>query len=140
MGVDGYEIAVECSAWDRIPKFELVGLPDAAVKEAKNRVRSASENSGFAFPPLDIMVNLAPADIKKEGSALDLAIIASILQCDGRISRTVDFSDKCLIGELSLSGEVRAVSGVLPSPRLRRMAAVILYPITIKVPATMVVR
>ena len=114
MGVDGYEIAVECSAWDRIPKFELVGLPDAAVKEAKNRVRSASENSGFAFPPLDIMVNLAPADVKKEGSALDLAIIAAILQCDGRISRTVDFSDKCLIGELSLSGDVRSVYGVLP--------------------------
>lgn len=122
MGVDGYEISVECSAWDRIPKFELVGLPDAAVKEAKNRVRSASENSGYAFPPLDIMVNLAPADVKKEGSALDLAIITAILQCDGRITRNVDFSDKCLIGELSLSGDLRAVYGVLPMTIAARAA------------------
>lgn len=114
MGVDGFEIAVECSTWDRIPKFELVGLPDAAVKEAKNRVRSASENSGFAFPPLDIMINLAPADIKKEGSAFDLAIIIAILQCDGVIPAAIDFSDKTFVGELSLSGEVRAVRGILP--------------------------
>ena len=81
IGIEGYEVVVECSAWDRIPRFELVGLPDAAVKEAKNRVQSACENSGFVFPPLDIMVNLAPADVKKEGSVFDLAIITAILQC-----------------------------------------------------------
>ncbi len=114
IGIEGFEVTIECSAWDRVPAFELVGLPDAAVKEAKNRVRAACENSGFVFPPLDIMVNLAPADIKKEGSAYDLAIICAILQCDGIIPSTVDFSDKCIIGELSLSGEVRAVGGVLP--------------------------
>ena len=114
VGIEGYEVTVECSAWDRIPAFELVGLPDAAVKEAKNRVRAACENSGFVFPALDLMVNLAPADIKKEGTAFDLAILCAILQCDGIISRDFDFSDKCLIGELSLSGEVRAVTGVLP--------------------------
>ena len=114
VGIEGYEVTVECSAWDRIPAFELVGLPDAAVKEAKNRVRAACENSGFVFPALDLMVNLAPADIKKEGTAFDLAILCAILQCDGIISREFDFSDKCLIGELSLSGEVRGVSGVLP--------------------------
>ena len=113
-GIDGFEVAVECSAWDRIPRFDLVGLPDAAVKEAKNRVQSACENSGFKFPALDIMINLAPADVKKEGSAFDLAILAAILQSDGTIPRDYDFSDKCLIGELSLSGEVRAVGGVLP--------------------------
>ena len=113
-GIEGFEVVVECSAWDRIPRFDLVGLPDAAVKEAKNRVQSACENSGFKFPALDIMINLAPADVKKEGSAFDLAIICAILQSDGVIPRTYDFSDKCLIGELSLSGEVRSVGGVLP--------------------------
>ena len=114
LGIEGFEVVVECSAWDRIPRFDLVGLPDASVKEAKNRVQSACENSGFRFPALDIMINLAPADIKKEGSSFDLAIIAAILQSDGTIPRSYDFSDKCLIGELSLSGEVRAVGGVLP--------------------------
>ena len=113
-GIDGFEVVVECSAWDRIPRFDLVGLPDAAVKEAKNRVQSACENSGFKFPALDIMINLAPADVKKEGSAFDLAILAAILQSDGLIPRDYDFSDKCLVGELSLSGDVRSVGGVLP--------------------------
>ena len=114
LGIDGFEVTVECSGWDRVPKFELVGLPDAAVKEAKNRVRSACENTGLVFPPIDIMINLAPADVKKEGSAFDLAIMCAILQCDRIIPADYDFSDKCLIGELSLSGEVRAVGGVLP--------------------------
>ena len=114
LGVDGYEITVECSAWDRVPKFELVGLPDAAVKEAKNRVVSACENSGFSFPGMDIMINLAPADIKKEGTAFDLAIVVSILKSDGRIKSTVNLEDKCFIGELSLSGEIRAINGILP--------------------------
>ena len=95
MGIDGYEVIVECSAWNRVPRFELVGLPDAAVKEAKNRVQSACENSGFRFPSLDIMINLAPADVKKEGTAFDLAIMTAILQSDGVIPRNLDMSDKC---------------------------------------------
>ncbi len=114
IGIDGYEVVVECSGWNRVPRFDLVGLPDASVKEAKNRVQSACENSGIKFPALDIMVNLAPADIKKEGSGFDLAILVSILQCDGKISHGCDLSDKCFIGELSLSGEVRAIGGILP--------------------------
>ena len=114
LGIEGFEVTVECSAWDRLPKFDLVGLPDTAVKEAKGRVRSACENSGFLFPSLEIMINLAPANIKKEGSAFDLAIIVSMLQCDGTIPRSIDLSDKCFIGELSLSGEVRPVGGILP--------------------------
>lgn len=122
VGIDGFEVIVECSAWDRVPHFELVGLPDAAVKEAKGRVRSACENSGFVFPPLDIMLNLAPADIKKEGSAFDLAIIAAILQADRVIPSDFDFSNCTLIGELSLSGEVRAVGGVLPMTLAARAA------------------
>lgn len=113
IGIEGYQVTVECSAWDRIPRFDLVGLPDAAVKEAKNRVQSACENSGFVFPPLDIMINLAPADVKKEGTAFDLAIICAVLQSDGVIPHSFDFSDKCIVGELSLSGEVRSVNGVL---------------------------
>ena len=113
-GIDGFEVTVECSAWDRVPRFELVGLPDAAVKEAKNRVQSACENSGIPFPSLDIMINLAPANRKKEGSGFDLAILCAILQSDGIIPSSFDFSDKCFIGELSLSGEVRPIDGVLP--------------------------
>ena len=114
LGIDGYEVIVECSSWNRIPRFDLVGLPDASVKEAKNRVQSACENSGIRFPELDIMVNLAPANRKKEGTTFDLAIMCAILQSDKVIPSSFDFSDKCLIGELSLSGEVRRVDGVLP--------------------------
>ena len=114
VGIDGYEIVVECCSWNRLPKFDLVGLPDAAVKEARNRVQSACENSGIKFPSLDIVINLAPADCKKEGTALDLAILTAILQSDGVIPKDLDLSDKCILGELSLSGEVRGVHGVLP--------------------------
>ena len=112
-GIDGFEVTVECSGWDRVPAFELVGLPDAAVKEAKERVRCASENSGIPFPSMEIVVNLAPADRRKEGSGFDLAILCAILQCDGIIPRSLPMEEKCLIGELSLSGEVRGVPGVL---------------------------
>ena len=121
-GIDGFIVTVECSAQKKVPAFELVGLPDTAVKEAKNRVRSACENSGYNFPALEIMINLAPADIKKEGSAFDLAIIAAILQSDRIIPKDIDFSNKCLIGELSLSGEVRAVGGILPMALSARAA------------------
>ncbi len=114
MGVDGFEITVEVSSFNRLPKLELVGLPDAAIKESKNRVQSALENSGIRFPSMDIVVNLAPADVKKEGTTLDLPILVGILQSCGLISADYDFSDKCIIGELSLSGEVRKINGVLP--------------------------
>jgi magnesium chelatase family protein len=122
IGIDGYEITVECSSWSRVPRFDLVGLPDAAVKEAKNRVMSACENSGIKFPALEIMINLAPADCKKEGTALDLAILCAVLQSDGVIPHDYDFSDKCIIGELSLSGEVRSVRGVLPMTVMAKAA------------------
>ena len=122
VGIDGYEVTVECSAWNRLPKFELVGLADTAIKEAKDRVQAASENSGIKFPSLDIMINLAPADVKKMGSALDLAILLSIYQADGIIPYDYDFSDKCVIGELSLSGDVRSIGGVLPMTLSARAA------------------
>lgn len=123
-GIDGFTVTVECSAWDRIPRFDLVGLPDTAVKEAKNRVQSACENSGIRFPTLDIMINLAPADIKKEGSAFDLAILIAILKSDRTIPADVDLSTSAFIGELSLSGEVRPVSGVLSRTLAAREAGI----------------
>ena len=112
-GIDGYIVTVECNSQARIPSFELVGLPDLAVKEAKERVRTACENSGFRFPEVSLTINLAPADRRKEGSALDTAILLSILRCGGIIRHEVDFSDKCFTGELSLSGKLRSVRGVL---------------------------
>lgn len=112
-GIDGFLVSVECNAQNKIPSLELVGLPDLAVKEAKERVRTACENSGFRFPSMALTINLAPADRKKEGSAFDTAILVGILRCAGIIRHEVDLSDKCFVGELSLSGELRAVRGML---------------------------
>ncbi len=112
-GIDGFMVSVECDAQERMSTFEIVGLPDLAVREAKERVRTASLNSGFRFPDLSITVNLAPADRKKEGSAFDVAILAGILRCSGATRRDVDLSRICLLGELSLSGSIRPVRGVL---------------------------
>ena len=78
-GIDGYIVTVECNAQNRIPDFELVGLPDLAVKEAKERVRTACENSGYRFPALELTLHLAPADRRKEGSGFDTAILLGIL-------------------------------------------------------------
>ena len=112
-GIDGFIVTVECSARNKIPAFDLVGLPDMAVKEAKERVRNACANSGIQFPVAALTVNLAPADKKKEGSALDLPILLSILHAGSVIHPDTDLSHKCFVGELSLSGEVRAVRGAL---------------------------
>ncbi|MBO5883057.1 MAG: YifB family Mg chelatase-like AAA ATPase [Clostridia bacterium] len=112
-GIDGFVVTVECNGTSRIPAFELVGLPDLAVKEAKERVKTACENSGFRFPSMELMINLAPADRRKEGSGFDVSILLGILKCGGIIRHNVDFSDKCFVGELSLSGELRSVKGVL---------------------------
>ena len=112
-GIDGFIVTVECSARNKLPGFDLVGLPDLAVKEAKERVRNACANSGIQFPVAAITVNLAPADKKKEGSALDLPILLAILHAGSVIHPDTDLSHKCFVGELSLSGEVRAVKGAL---------------------------
>ncbi|MBE6560685.1 MAG: ATP-binding protein [Ruminococcaceae bacterium] len=112
-GLEGYLVTVECSAVNNLPKLEIVGLPDMAVREAKQRMTAAAENSGIPFPEREIVLNLAPADRKKEGSAFDLAMLIAILQSGGVLAHDLDFSDKCFIGELSLSGHVRAVRGVL---------------------------
>lgn len=112
-GIDGFPVSVEVDGQPRLPLFELVGLPDATVKEAKERVRTACENIGYAFPEAAFLVNLAPADRRKEGSGFDVAILTGILAVSGIIRNDTDFSNKCFVGELSLSGEVRGVRGVL---------------------------
>ena len=113
LGIDGYPITVECVVKRALGKFELIGVPDTAVKEAKSRIKSAIENSGFEFRESDILVNLAPADIKKEGSAYDLAMAMALLRSMEHIDPTVSFDGVCFIGELALSGEIRPVDGVL---------------------------
>ncbi len=112
-GIDGFMVTAECDCRERFCAFDLVGLPDAAVKEAKERVRAACENSGFPFPGLCVTVNLAPADRRKEGSGFDLPILLSLLRCIGAVSYEVDMSKRCFVGELSLSGELRPVRGIL---------------------------
>ncbi len=112
-GIDGFMVNVECSVQSKMNDFHIVGLPDAAVKEARERVCTAAENSGLRIPSGAIMINLAPADMKKEGSGFDAAILAGIMQCTDVIPRTLDMSDKCIIGELSLSGAFNPVRGAL---------------------------
>ena len=112
-GIEGYPVTVECNANDRLPAFNIVGLPDAAIKESKERIRAAITNSGYFFPDAEITVNLAPADKKKEGSSYDLAILVSVLKCAGVLPADGFLDDKCFIGEISLSGEIRGVRGAL---------------------------
>lgn len=111
-GIDGLIVDVECYSYGNIPKFSLVGLPDTAVKEAYDRIKAAVKSSGIEFPHTAITVNLAPADRIKSGTAFDLAILLAILKSD--VLATVNTDGKCFIGELSLSGDIRSVPGVLP--------------------------
>ena len=111
MGVDGFPVTIECNLTQGVPEFRMVGLPDNAVKESHERIYSALHSSGYKFPHGNITLNLAPADIKKTGSALDLAIMVALLSAARTITSSVN--DKCFIGELSLSGEVRGTRGVL---------------------------
>ncbi len=112
-GVDGYVVTVECDVRDRLASFDVVGLPDASVKEAKERIHTAIDNSGITFPDASIVINMAPADMKKTGTAFDLAMLIGILNSSGYINPGVSFEHKCFVGELSLSGSIRAVRGVL---------------------------
>nr|WP_122013497.1 YifB family Mg chelatase-like AAA ATPase [Maliibacterium massiliense] len=112
-GLEGYRVDVEVDISTGLPAFETVGLPDAAVKESKERVRSAVKNSGLDFPLARITVNLAPANARKEGSLYDLPIALGILCATGQIPKAA-LEDTVVVGELALNGDVRAVSGVLP--------------------------
>lgn len=113
IGIDGYIVEVEIDISQGLPSFDIVGLPDSAVKESKDRVRSAIKNSQVNFPVKRITVNLAPANTKKEGPLFDLPIAVGILCSIGIISES-SVKDTLFIGELSLDGSVRPVSGVLP--------------------------
>ena len=108
-------VAVETDVSDGLPSFEMVGLLNSEVKEARERVRSAIKNTGYLLPPKRITVNLSPADIRKEGSSFDLPIAVSILTSLGLVNKKNGGDDKILIaGELSLSGEILPMNGVLP--------------------------
>ncbi|MCD6506376.1 YifB family Mg chelatase-like AAA ATPase [Candidatus Poribacteria bacterium] len=111
-GLDAYIVKVEVDVSDGLPSFNIVGLPDTAVRESKERVTAAIRNSGFKFPAKRITVNLAPADIRKEGSAFDLPIAIALLAAAGHIS--LQRERLLLLGELSLDGTVRPVKGALP--------------------------
>ena len=111
-GVTGYLVAAECDLSGGLPNFDIVGLPDAAVREARERVRAAVKNCGFTFPVSRITVNLAPADRKKAGTVYDLPILVGILCAGGQLPAPP--ADAAFVGELSLSGEVRPVAGMLP--------------------------
>ena len=112
-GIDGFMVDVEVNLSHGMVLFEVVGLPDASVKESRERVRTAIKNSGYYFPAERLIVNLAPADLKKEGPAFDLPIALGILTCMGVIDQDA-LRDMCVFGELSLNGAVRPVRGALP--------------------------
>lgn len=112
IGVDGFMITVEADLSNGLPGFDVVGLPGSAVRESRDRVRAAIKNCGFTYPVSRITINLAPADIRKEGSVYDLPLLVAILQASSQLSASLD--DTAFIGELSLTGDVRPVRGVLP--------------------------
>ena len=111
-GIEGYEVTVECDIAGGLPSFDVVGLPDAAVRESRERVRAAMKNCGLAFPARRITVNLAPAGTRKTGSLYDLPILLSILLAQGTLDALPE--DAVFLGELSLYGELRPAAGVLP--------------------------
>ena len=111
-GVSGYEVTVECMLSGGLPAFDVVGLPDAAVKEARERVRAAMKNCGAQFPVSRITVNLAPARLRKEGTVYDLPILLGIMAAAGELRALPE--DAAFLGELSLGSDVRPVTGVLP--------------------------
>lgn len=112
-GIEGYVVNVETDLTNGMPCFNIVGLPDTSIKESKERVKSAIKNSGVKFPISHITVNLAPANLKKEGSQLDLPIAVGILSACNIITEKVE-SNICLIGELSLNGDINYIEGALP--------------------------
>lgn len=111
-GIDGFLVEVEADLSQGLPGFDVVGLPDTAVRESRDRVRAAMKNAGFTYPVSRITVNLAPADVKKEGSVYDLPLLLALLIASGQLR--AELSDAAFIGELSLQGTVRPVRGVLP--------------------------
>ena len=112
-GIDGFSVCVETDISNGLPAFDIVGLPDAAVKEAKERIRSAIKNTGFRFPAKHIVINLAPASKRKEGSGYDLPMALSII-CATEQIYAPDLNKCAFFGELSLDGTVQPINGILP--------------------------
>jgi magnesium chelatase family protein len=112
-GIEAYPVHVEVDVSFGFPSFSMVGLPDATVRESRDRVRAAIRNSGFEFPAHRITVNLAPADVRKAGSSFDLPIALGLLAGNGNLARR-DIDDTVVLGELSLDGGINAIRGVLP--------------------------
>ena len=121
-GITGYEVSAECFLSGGLPAFDVVGLPDAAVREARERVRAAVKNCGAKFPVSRITVNLAPAGQKKAGTVYDLPIFVGILAANGDLPKLPD--DAAFLGELSLTGSLRGVTGVLPMAMAAREAGI----------------
>lgn len=113
LGIEGKIVIAEADFSGGLPAFDIVGLPDTAVKEAKERVKAAVRNSEFDFPAKKAVVNLAPADLKKEGTQFDLPIAVAVLAGTGQLN--CKFDDYVFLGELGLSGEIRSVNGILPA-------------------------
>ncbi|NMB10866.1 MAG: hypothetical protein GX977_01125, partial [Firmicutes bacterium] len=113
LGIEGFLVDVEVDLSRGLPGFDIVGLPDVAVRESRQRVRAALKNSGFGFPLQRLTVNLAPGDLRKVGSAFDLAIALGILAAGG-ILEPEQLRGVLALGELSLDGTIRGVAGVLP--------------------------
>ncbi len=127
-GIDAYIVKVECHLESGLPAVVMVGLPEGAVKESKERVGAAIKNSGYVFPQKRITINLAPADIRKEGSAFDLPIAIGILAATGLL-KPDDLDDYLILGELALDGRLRPVKGSLPismTGRDKKMKGIIL--------------
>ena len=112
-GMQGYMIQAEADVSPGIPAWEIVGLPDVAVRESKERIRSAVKHAGFQIPGKRMVINLAPADVKKEGAYLDLPIALGILVSSGQLPIS-DMADAAFFGELSLDGRLRPIKGALP--------------------------
>ena len=112
-GINAFPVEIETNIETTVPNFFLVGLPDNAVKESRERVSTAIKNSGFIYPTKRITINLAPADIKKEGSSYDLPIAIGILASSEQVEIN-NLGDFIILGELSLEGNLRSVHGVLP--------------------------
>lgn len=113
LGVDGYLVDVQVDVAAGMPSWDVVGLPDASVRESKERVKAALRNIGINFPSRKIVVNLAPADTKKEGSCFDLPIAIGILR-DLQLINNDSYENYVFIGELSLDGKINKVNGILP--------------------------
>ena len=112
-GVEAWPVVVEVDVSHGLPIFTMVGLPDASVRESRDRVRSAIRNSGFDFPSHRVTVNLAPADVRKAGASYDLPIALGILAAAGVVEQR-HVPDVILLGELSLDGSIQPIRGVLP--------------------------